>query len=213
MKFKQQYYPYSIFLLLLITVSGIKAQTIGEIMNSSTTKITYLGIDFSEMRLIGDPAAYAEEIKSRYFSGINGVVLGEPKKYDLPKVFKKADVASDITAVEAVNAGTDASKILSNNSEDYTRFNEATIATMVNKYNLKGAGGVGVVLIVESLNKTKEKGAIHLTFIDMASKKVLYTERMEAKCGGFGFRNYWAKSVYGVLKEVENRKAKDWLNK
>lgn len=44
----------------------------------------------------------------------------------------------------------------------------------------------------------------------MASKKVLLTERMTAKAGGFGFKNYWVKTVFLVLEEIRKSKYKEW---
>jgi hypothetical protein len=45
-----------------------------------------------------------------------------------------------------------------------------------------------------------------VTFVDMKSKTVLLTKHMEGKAGGFGFRNYWAKSFLNVLKSIKE----DW---
>ncbi|NOX86391.1 MAG: hypothetical protein GXO86_10590 [Chlorobi bacterium] len=57
-------------------------------------------------------------------------------------------------------------------------------------------------MIAESYSKPNVQGAYYVTFFDIATKKVLSTERMLAKPGGFGLRNYWAKTYYTVLKEV-----------
>jgi hypothetical protein len=33
---------------------------------------------------------------------------------------------------------------------------------------------------------------------------------MTAKAAGFGFRNYWAKTVYEVLDDIKKSKYKEW---
>jgi hypothetical protein len=37
----------------------------------------------------------------------------------------------------------------------------------------------------------------------MKSKSVLLTKPMEGKAGGFGFRNYWAKTFFNVVKDIK----------
>jgi hypothetical protein len=36
---------------------------------------------------------------------------------------------------------------------------------------------------------------------------------MTGKAGGFGYKNYWAKSVFEVLEDIEKKKYKEWKNK
>jgi hypothetical protein len=80
---------------------------------------------------------------------------------------------------------------------------QADIQGIVNTYNLReGASGIGLVFIVESLSKPNVKGAYWVTFFDAKTKKVISTERYLGKAGGFGLRNYWAKSYYNVMMEA-----------
>ena len=189
------------------------SQTAKEFFNSSETPVTYLGIDFSQARLIGDAGASAADLKDKHFPGINQVIINEPKKYDLPKAFKRASINNDITVTESVNAKIDADKIKISSSSDESRLDAAAIQNVVNGYDLSGKKGVGLVFIIENLNKTGAKGSMYVTFIDMGTRKVLFTERMIGKAGGFGYKNYWAKSVYEVLEEIEKSKYKEWKNR
>lgn len=205
------------FAIMLMTgflfSSSLIAQSAKEIFNSPETPITYLGIDFTQARLIGDAAAVAPDLKDRHFPGINQVVVNEPKKYDLAKAFKRESIATDITVTESVNATIEADKIKSSNKADESRLNATDIQKVVNNYKLDGKKGVGLVFIMEGLSKTAEKGSMYVTFIDMATKKVLFTERMTGKAGGFGYKNYWVKPVYEVLKDIEKSKYKEWKSK
>jgi len=81
---------------------------------------------------------------------------------------------------------------------------------MVKGYNISGKKGVGVVFIMESMSKTAERSSMYITFINMSNGKVIHTERLEEKVGGFGLRNYYAKSIYEALKDIEKTKYKDW---
>lgn len=201
--------------LWLVAIAGLLqpvfSQTAKEIFNSGTP-ITYLGVDFTQARLINDAGASATDLKEKHFPGINQVVINEPKKYDLEKAFKTT-VTSDISVTEKVNATIEADKIKSSSSSDENRLDAAAIQKVVNEYDVSGKKGVGLVFIMEGLNKPGAKGSMYVTFIDMPSKKVLFTERMVGKAGGFGYKNFWAKSVYEVLEDIQKSKYKEWKNK
>ena len=55
------------------------SQTAKDIFNSTDMTVTYLGVDFSQARLINDAAASASDLKEKHFPGINQVVVNEPK--------------------------------------------------------------------------------------------------------------------------------------
>jgi hypothetical protein len=200
------------FFLVCGTLQSVMAQTAKDIFNSSETPITYLGIDFTNAKLIGDPGADAIDIRNRYFSSINEVVINEPKKYDLQKALEKSNVSNDLSFVRAKNEKVDADKIKSSSSSDANRFSKSTIEDIVKGYNFGGKKGVGLMFIMESMDKTAKQGSMYVTFIDMASRKVILTERMTGEAGGFGFRNYWVKPVSDVIEKIQKRKYKEWKN-
>jgi hypothetical protein len=207
----------TILWLVTIAIIGLSrpvySQTAKEVFNSTEVPVTYLGIDFSQARLIGDAEAIAGDFKEKHFPGINQVVINEPKKYDIAKALKRSTVSTDIAVTETINSKIEADKIKSSSSAEENRLDAAAIANIVSSYDLSGKSGIGLVFIVENLNKTSAKGSMYVTFIDMASKKVLFTERMSGKAGGFGNKNYWAKTVYGVIEQIEKSKYKEWKNK
>ncbi|MBC7891267.1 MAG: hypothetical protein H7Y12_03565 [Sphingobacteriaceae bacterium] len=185
------------------------AQTAKEVFNSSEP-ITYLGVDFSDVKFLGESAADVDAIKNKWFAAINDVVVNEPKKYDLKKAFQKSDVPSDLSFVTAKNATADASKIISFKSEDYSRFTPATIASKVKEYNFGGKKGVGLLFITEAWNKNTKEASMYVTLLDMGSRRVIFTERMTGSGRGFGFRNFWVHPVLDVIEQIERRKLKEW---
>ncbi|MBC8033781.1 MAG: hypothetical protein H7Y03_06520 [Chitinophagaceae bacterium] len=198
----------SLFVLFL-NAGSVTAQKVKDIFNSSETPITYFGVDFSEARLIGDAGADAMAVRN-YFSSINQVVVNEPKKYDLSKAFQKSSVATDINAVLEKSGKVNTEKILSSNSADASRFSKATVDGVIKGYSYGNHKGVGLLFIMEGMNKTAQEASIYVTFFDIASKKVLLTERLTGKAGGFGFRNYWASSIAKVLNTIQKSKYKEW---
>lgn len=184
------------------------AQSVKDIFDENTP-ITYVGIDFRKAKLIGDAAANEDDIVARIFSAMNQLVVNEPKKFDLNKTLKR-EVATDLDVTETVNEKIDADELKSNSSGDFSRLNEADIDKLVKSYKSKTTKGIGLVFIMESMSKTAEKAAIWVTFYNMANGKVLLTEKMEAKPMGFGFRNFWVKTIAEVLEAIQKKKYKEW---
>ena len=198
--------------IMIAAVITANAQKPSDILNSSVPMV-YLGVDFSEARVINDFSATPYDIKNRHFAGINQVIVNEQKKFDWQKHLERSNISSDITVTQAINDKVDENKISSTNTADESRLKEGDIQSMVSKYALNGKTGVGLVVIMESLNKSGESASMYLTFIDLASKKVLYTERMVEKAGGFGFRNYYASTIYKAMQTIKKNKLKGWRSK
>ncbi len=66
------------------------------------------------------------------------------------------------------------------------------------------------MFIMETMNKASAQAYIHVTLINMATKKVLLTEKIIEKPAGFGFRNYWAKTIFEALDDIRKSKYKEW---
>jgi hypothetical protein len=66
---------------------------------------------------------------------------------------------------------------------------------------------------MDGMSKTNKEAYVHATLIDLSTKKVLLTERFTGKAQGFGFRNYWAYTIYKVLNSIDHGKYKEWKNK
>ncbi|MEJ7766921.1 MAG: hypothetical protein WKF89_03865 [Chitinophagaceae bacterium] len=63
---------------------------------------------------------------------------------------------------------------------------------------------------MESMKKSASHGSMYVTFIKLANRKVLNTERTSGKARGFGCRNYWVKPVYEVIETIDKTKYKEW---
>jgi hypothetical protein len=201
---------------LFITAGSqvVTAQTASEVFNNSETPIFYLGIDFTKSKLIDDAGANAFDIRDRQYTGINEVVANEEKKYDLKGAFHKKYVDHDLGPVAKRNEKVNAEDILSSNTSDFRRLKEDDISSLVKGWDFGDRKGVGLLFVAEALNKGKKSAAYWVTLVDMKSKKVLMTERMEAPTSmAFGFRNYWASSVKNLIDNIEKKKYKEWKSR
>lgn len=202
----------NIFIASFLLISQeASSQVLKEFLNSTEVPLTYLGIDFTQVKVLNEPVISAKEIKDSQFVRINNVIVNpkEAKKWDMGKVFDKSKVSNDISLVTEKNAKVDESKITGTGSDDI-RLKKADVENVVKGYKISGKQGVGVMFIMETMNKGTETGAMYVALIDMSNGKLLLTERMTAKPSGFGFRNYWVKTVFVVLEEIRKSKMKEW---
>ncbi len=204
------------FMLAMVVMfhSVATAQTIKDVFTNSETPLTYLGIDFTKARLIDDAAANEMDIRDRQFAGINDVIVNEPKRYDLKGAFNKSEITHDLGPVGKRNKNINAENIKSTNTADYSRLKEADITALVKGFDFGGKKGVGLLFVMEGMSKSQKGSSVWVTLVDMNNKKVLMTERMEAKAaGGFGFRNYWASTIRTLIETIDKKKYKEWKQK
>lgn len=194
--------------IVALSVLSASAQSLKDFFNNAETPVTWLGIDFTQAKVLNEAAVTPTAIKQN-FAGINQLILNEPKKFFVDVAFNKPDISKDISFVNAKNDKVDPDKIVETSSDE-VRFKKETIESIVKSYSFGDKKGIGVMFIAEVLNKASVTGAFYVTIIDMGSRKVLLTERMTAKPAGFGFRNYWAKTVHEILKQIEKGKYNEW---
>lgn len=206
------------WLVAVLLFCGISApsfsQTLKDVFSNSESPIVYLGIDFSKSRLLD--IGNANDIRDRLYGSINELIVTEPKKFDLKGAFRKSNINHDFSAVNKNNMTANLNDILSTNSADFNRFKESDIATMVKSLDLAGKQGIGLLFVMEAMRKVDKKGdaAIWVTLIDMGTKKVLMTERIERNASmAIGFRNYWASTIKELIDHIEKNKYKDWKSK
>ena len=211
---KPMQFVQSFLMLMIMTgLSGpLTAQSLQAFLNSKDKKATWLGVDYSELRIFGDSEADAQKIKDDYLGAINDLVINEPDKYFVAKAFQVAKLDYDISAITKVNKMINADSLITLKSGDLGRLTAESVQQKVNAYDMAGQTGYGILFFVDVFNKSKSEASMYVTVIDMGSKKVLLAKRMSGEAGGFGFRNYWARTVYEVLKTIDKSEYKKWTS-
>lgn len=201
-------------LLVLSAAASVKAQSVDDLFGSADTKITYLGIDFSHVKLVGNFAEFFEagrknvmEIRDYYFPRWNSVVANEREKYDIRGMLRKNNVYYDLYMIPAVNARTNPDSLESYNA---VVLSPDDISNIVGQYDLEGKQGIGVVFVAESLNKSFEEAYFHFVAINMATREVLFQRRLRGQPQGFGLRNYWINSLYRIINDVKYYYYNEW---
>ncbi len=197
-----------IFLSLSVSAQSAKS------FLSGGENVTWLGIDYSQVKLIGDfnqfggaGEANASDIRDKYFNDWNNIVEREPKKYDVAKYFKQSNVTYKTDFFNARNSKADVKNMEASTDPNYTIDD---IKKFVKSYNFDKVSGVAILMVAESLNRSSEKGTFHIVVVNTSNKEILIHERALGKPGGFGLRNYWAASYFNIFKDVEKSYIKKW---
>lgn len=199
-----------LFVTLFVSTLTFGQNTMADLF-SGKAKVVFLGVDFTQAKYIGKIGFLdAAAIKNQHMVSWNMLIEAEPKKFSLAGPLKIKDSnyeskVSDMVELNKKNAEVEGNIIDENYSitEDQVRKHVAT-------YKLSVKDGIGVVYVAESLSKTAERMTAWVTFIDLGTKKVLLTEKIEAKAGGFGFRNYWAGGISNINKSIASKYYKQW---
>lgn len=204
-----------LFLFCFLFSVLVSAQEAKDVFEKST-KVTWLGLDFTKAKFIGDRERYGSTSDvQRLLEAWNDLMEKEKDKYNvaaaIDKDKEKVELALDITKEH--NQNIDPTELLSNDESDFTHLRENDIASIVADYDFKDNGGVGVMFIVDSFSKPKGKSSVWVTFINLNSKEVLFTERVEGAPGGAGLRNYWGNSIGDILTKMRKKEFEMWRKK
>lgn len=197
--------------LICFSAFSVIAQTKADIFSGSSD-ITWLGIDFTQTKFIGSATQFKDageitnsEFRDKYIPSWNQLFINEQKKYDVAKAVKRSEVKYAMDVTEKANNAIKGN-FFSDNPNDYKKLDEQKIANLVKGYDFQGKTGIGLLFFIDGMSKSKDEASGWITFVDMKSKNVLLTQYTTGKAGGFGFKNYWAKSFHNMLKATEKMK-------
>ncbi len=91
--------------------------------------------------------------------------------------------------------------MLSDNMKDHDHLSAESVQQILYSYDFGDHSGIGLMIVVESFDKLSVQGSMYFTFFDLTTREILISEKMAAKPGGFGLRNFWAVAIYANLKK------------
>jgi hypothetical protein len=106
-------------------------------------------------------------------------------------------VSYDIDLANEFNAKIDPSKLV---ITDAYKFELDKVKEVIRKYDVKGKTGTGLIFVAENLNKTAKSGSYYVCFFDLKTKEIIECKLKSGPLNGVGFRNYWASSIYAIMK-------------
>ncbi len=201
-----------LFLMILVTVTAFGQDT-REVFERNS-KITWLGLDLTAAKFIGDRERWGSSSDVMHLmEAWNDLMIKEKDKFNVRSAIQKDNINEALDVAKEHNAGLDISEIFSNEEKDHLRLRENDIEAIIADYDFKGNSGIGVIFNVETFNKNKQEALIWVTFVNMDSKEVLFTERVSGEPGGAGLRNYWANAVYDVITKIRRKEFENWRKK
>ncbi len=72
--------------------------------------------------------------------------------------------------------------------------------------DIKPADGLGLVVVAGELNKGTDYGTFYYVFFDNQTMGIIDIMPFKGKSGGMGLRNYWARSFYRTIAEINPSK-------
>lgn len=200
-------------LLTLSSLSIVSAQSKSEVFKKEEP-VTWLGLDFTYNKFIGDREKFGSESDVRkLMESWNQFFIKEADKYNVAKSIDRSKVENALEVTNEHNAEQDVMSMFSDSEKDYLHVKVSDVEQLISGYDFKGKTGIGLMFVVESFNKINVEGSVYVTFINMGSREVLFTERVTAEPSGFGQKNYWAGAIHGVLEKIRKKEFSNWRKK
>lgn len=195
------------FALLVVPSTAQQSENIFD----SKMPVTWLGLDFTNATFIGTATEFgASEKNGELMAAWNSLLSKEHTKFDVGRFFKKKDVNLDFALTSNKNKSLDiASKIVSGEQNELSK---SDIVEAVNTYDFTGKTGLGLMFNVESFNRNKVKSTFWITFINLNTGEVIFTERRVGKPSGVGPRNFWGNSVLTMMQGISRKDFDAWVN-
>src|SRR5579872_5288122 len=163
-----------IILFFLCLAQSLLAQRARDVFNPGLP-ITWLGLDFSQSRFIGDHGKFKSVYNTQnLFSALNDLMLFEKEKYDVGKMLGKQQVIFKLNITRGHNARLDVASLLADSTGSHHHLKQADIEAIVRGYDFERNRGVGLMFNIESFNKTVSEALIWVTFINMTTNEILF---------------------------------------
>ena len=193
------------FLLILFVVPSppLKAQNKGHGIFADTTRVAWLGMDFTRANFL-NLGMSKTDIKKEYIPRWNGLMGLEWDKFDIESYFGYDDVSLCFERSLDRNREVHADSIIRYSRRGMDRLSKDELEGVVSGYEGASDPSLGLLFIVESFGKFGEQdlGYIWVTFLDIRKGKLLMSERIRGNAGGRGKVNYWINVAFEVLEKA-----------
>lgn len=187
------------FLILALALC-LPGQTKNPVQDDN--ELVWCGIDYTLVKFIGSSDQFNDipKIQSYYFRAWNEIILAEKDKYDLNKAFSVSTVNYNMESTIERSEARDMTGIV---QFDAYSIDEDQVKSVVRLNTDPSLNKVGAMFVMETLNKPAQVSTMWLAVFNIASGEILYMRRYSGEVGGFGFRNYYARSLFNVIKNLK----------
>lgn len=192
-------------LLTFVALAGLMNLNLSAQENLLDSKsMKFYGIDFAPVKVVGADETASEFINA--FEGINNLFVSEPDKYVDPLAdrLKKNIEYVNVDYVINMTGSIDATELKVNHTAK--ELTEDDILYELQDLEIEPSEGLGLVIMAGELNKGTDYGTFYYVFFDNKTMDVLSVMPFQGKSGGIGLRNYWARSFYRTIFEINPTK-------
>jgi hypothetical protein len=201
------------FLLIFVMSSQTSFGQVKEVFDPKTP-IVWLGLDFTGAVFIGDREKFGSKNDIRYLiSSWNSLMTMEKEKFDVYAMLGKTKVVHKVEIAQEHNDKLELTDITSNDLADRVRLTKEIIQDIVTSYDFSDLQGIGLMFNVENFNKLNNEAVVWITFINLETKSIIFTERVAAPPGGSGLRNYWAGAIFAIMRKIKAGSFEQWKRK
>ena len=173
-------------------------------------KMVWLGLDFTAAKFVGDRRGWGSPDRTQHIiADMNKLMIRESEKFNIAYALNRrwVDMQIDVTLKhnKLLDMGNAVEDRLNGHFLDRT-----DIEQIVSLYDFGGLSGTGILFIVEAFNKPAMESVVWVTFVNLETKEVLLSKKMMDEPAGFGVRNFWAGSIYKMLKQIKRRDYGQW---
>ena len=212
----------TIFFVFLSLASIAQEKSESDVFKAKT--ITWYGVDFTSVKLLGSFNSFqsvgdnfGDSLKTVYFEKWNQIIA-DPSKFDLKTIFHVDHVNIHLDSANAFNTQIETEQIYGTDP-DATELRLSQIQSVVTPY-ANANTGIGLLFIVERLDKTQETAVLDLVSFDESTGKVLFAKRLYGSTGasviniGSSTKNdmitYWLKSFNTILQDLGKTRWEKW---
>jgi len=190
------------YVFLLILFAGLLGKTATG-QDGIPESLTWFGLDYTQVKFIGSSSDFSDlnNIQNSIFAAWNGLFLSEQSKYDLRAAFGVPEVSYEMDRAIERSSNRNMDNIVQTGPWE---LGKEELAQVMKAYIDKSGGEdrVGAMFIMETLNKLDKRSTMWLVVFNVGTGKIHHLKRYSGAPGGFGFRNYWARSYYNVLNQL-----------
>lgn len=207
MKLKNSLFTFS---LLLLTGLSLSAQDFNKIYTGS---VSFIGIDYTLSKLVPDEEGEGftdiEKIKNTYVPAWNDKMYEEKDKYEFKEMLRIEEMSYNMDYIKKYNQDNIGIQSWDEGGRSYS-LSEGEVKKHIKKLDLSSIEtDYAILLVCEKLDKGGEVGHFYFTCIDVKTGKVFKIKKYVTEAGGFGFRNYWLRPIYEIVKDLK-KDSKNW---
>lgn len=175
-------------------------------------EILWTGINFSRAKFTCNGFNFSQEIMQHYLNDWNMLILNDQKKYDIRMSFRKPIMQYDLSAVTKINKNIKIVRMLTQHIDIKDIISEDEIKEYYLYQSFPQNVKYSLALLVESFDTDTKTASIWVVIVENTTSQVVLCEKFLKKPGGFGTRNYWARTFYNLLFDVKSQAFMRWEN-